>query len=139
MFNKITSHPKRYHQKYNMTNLTTQKTSSNYEQLKDPQTWIISANISTFFIAVSQNSGMPFTSSNSRQMNKHWKQQTNKTKAKQNITKREIFVTSQWLALLVTIKKLIMQWGHTIMLHHYGYINGMMTGSIEHQSFFKYH
>ena len=32
-----------------------------------------------------------------------------------------------------------MQWGHTIMLHHYGYINGIMTGSIEHQSFFKYH
>ena len=38
------------------------------EQLKQ-QTWIMSANMSTFFIAVNQNSGMPLVSSDSNRDN----------------------------------------------------------------------
>ena len=41
------------------------------EQLKATQTWIMSANMSTFFIAVNQNSGMPLASSDSHRDNKN--------------------------------------------------------------------
>lgn len=42
------------------------------EQLKQ-QTWIMSANMSTFFIAVNQNSGMPLVSSDSYRDNNNRK------------------------------------------------------------------
>ena len=41
------------------------------KQLKATQTWIMSANMSTFFIAVNQNSGMPLASSDSHRDNKN--------------------------------------------------------------------